>query len=53
VVDEDQFLFTDPRDYIEVASGTLDINRIANNMGLGINGVTCPVALVRQGIFNR
>ncbi len=40
VVAEDQFLFTQPTDYIEVESGTIDIARIANNMGLGIETFT-------------
>jgi hypothetical protein len=51
VVAEDQFLFTDPRDYIEVASGTLDINRIANNMGLGIESFVLSFPSIRRAPY--
>lgn len=48
VVAEDQFLFTQPGDYIEVESGTLDINRIANNMGLGIESFVLSLPSIRR-----
>jgi hypothetical protein len=51
VVAEDQFLFTQPGDYIEVESGTLDINRIANNMGLGIQSFVLSLPSIRRAPY--
>ncbi|MEN9838586.1 MAG: hypothetical protein RL177_65, partial [Bacteroidota bacterium] len=51
VVAEDQFLFTQPGDYIEVESGTLDINRIANNMGLGIESFVLSLPSIRRAPY--
>lgn len=51
VVAEDQFRFTHPSDYIEVASGTLDVNRIANNMGLGIDRFVLSFPSIRRAPY--
>ncbi len=51
VVAEDQFLFTQAGDYIEVESGTLDINRIANNMGLGIQSFVLSLPSIRRAPY--
>lgn len=51
VVAQDQFLFTQPGDYIEVASGTLDVNRIANHMGLGVDSLVLSLPSIRRAPY--